>query len=126
MRVASTIGMCLAKNVLANVLGISTIKDLWEKLEELYQTKGVSNRVYLNEQFHTLRMKEGTKVSDDLSVLNDIISKLEAIEVRIDNENKALGFIWFLPSSYEHMKPILMYGKGTVVVSEVTSKLFSE
>ena len=42
-RAASAIRMCLAKNVLANVLGISKAKDLWEKLEELYQAKGVSD-----------------------------------------------------------------------------------
>ena len=37
LRAASTIRLCLAKNVLANVHGISTAKELWEKLEQLYQ-----------------------------------------------------------------------------------------
>ncbi|KAG7968253.1 hypothetical protein I3843_08G145100 [Carya illinoinensis] len=59
LRTASAIRLCLAKNVLANVHGISTAKEFWKKLEEFYQTKGVSNRVYLKEQFHTLRMSEG-------------------------------------------------------------------
>ena len=88
-RAASAIRMCLAKNVLANVLGISKAKDLWEKLEELYQAKGVQNRVYLKEQFHTLRMSEGTKISDHLSILNGIVFEMEAIGVKID-EDKAL------------------------------------
>lgn len=79
LRAASAIRLSLAKNVLANVHGIATAKGLWEKLEKLYQTKGVSNRVYLKEQFHTLRMGEGTKISDHLSVLNRIVSELEAI-----------------------------------------------
>ncbi|PON56879.1 hypothetical protein TorRG33x02_294980 [Trema orientale] len=125
-RAASAIRMCLAKNVLANVLGITTAKDLWRKLEELYQAKGVSNRVYLKEQFHTLRMNEGTKISDHLSVLNGIVSELEAIGVKIEDEDKALRFIWSIPPSYEHMKPILVHGKETVIFSEVTSKLLSE
>ncbi|KAF5480552.1 hypothetical protein F2P56_001292 [Juglans regia] len=58
LRAASAIRLCLAKNVLANIHGISTAKELWEKLEELYQTKGVSNRVYLKELFHTLHISE--------------------------------------------------------------------
>ena len=70
--------------------------------------------------------ERGTKFSDKLSVLNDIISKLETIRVKIDDEDKALRVIYALPSSYEHMKPILMYGKETVVFLEVTSELFSE
>ncbi|KAJ0615292.1 putative RNA-directed DNA polymerase [Helianthus annuus] len=61
LRAASAIRLCLAKNVLANVHGISTAKDLWEKLEQLYQGKGISNRLYLKEQFHTLRMDGDTK-----------------------------------------------------------------
>ena len=43
LRVASAIRLCLAENVLANMHGISTAKELWEKLEELYQVKGISN-----------------------------------------------------------------------------------
>ncbi|PON89231.1 hypothetical protein TorRG33x02_150940 [Trema orientale] len=118
--------MYLAKNVLANVLKITTAKDLWGKFGELYQAKGVSNRMYLKEQFHTLRMNEGTKISDHLSVLNSIVSELEVIGVKIEDEDKALRFIWSLPPSYEHMKPILVYGKETVVFSEIISKLLSE
>lgn len=126
MKAASQIRLCLAKNVLANVIGLSTTKELWEKLEELYQTKSISNRLYLKEQFHKLQMVEGTTVSDHLSVLNGIVSELESIGVKIDDEDKALRLIWSLPSSYKHMQPILMYGNEIVNFSEVTSKLISE
>ena len=71
-------------------------------------------------------MSEGTTISDHLSILNGIVSELEAIRVKIDDEDKALRLIWSLPSSYEHMKPILVYGKETVIFSEVTSNLLSE
>ena len=79
LRAASAIRLCLAKNVLANVL------------EGLYQAKGISNRLLLKEQFHNLRMDEGTKISDHLSTLNNIVYELEFIEVKIDDEDKALG-----------------------------------
>ena len=51
---ASAIRLCLAKNVLANVRGISMVKELWEKLKVLYQAKGIANQLYLKEQFHKL------------------------------------------------------------------------
>ncbi|KAL4589303.1 hypothetical protein LXL04_002209 [Taraxacum kok-saghyz] len=110
LRVASAIRLSLAKNVLAN----------------LYQGKGISNRLYLKEQFHTLRMNGDTKISDHLSVLNNIVSELEAIGVKVEDEDKALRLILSLPSSYEHMKPILMYGKETLKYADVTGKLLSE
>jgi len=77
LRAASAIRLCFAKNVLANVHNLSSTKELWEKLEGLYQAKGISNRLLLKEQFHNLRMDEGTKISDHLSTLNNIVSELE-------------------------------------------------
>ncbi|KAL4590864.1 hypothetical protein LXL04_003809 [Taraxacum kok-saghyz] len=104
LRAASAIRLSLAKNVLANVHGISTAKELWEKLEQLYQGKGISIRF----------------------VLNNIVSELEAIGMKVEDEDKALRLILSLPSSYEHMKPILMYGKETLKYAVVTGKLLSE
>ncbi|KAL5838412.1 hypothetical protein ACOSQ3_015581 [Xanthoceras sorbifolium] len=126
LRAAIVIRLCLAKNILANVHGILTAKELWEKLEGLYQAKGISNRLYLKEQFHTLRIEEGAKISDHLSVLNGIVSELESIGVEIEDEDKALKLILSLPSSYEHMKPILVYRKETLNFTEVTDKFLYE
>ena len=71
-------------------------------------------------------MKECTRISDHLSILNSIILDLEVIGAGISDEDKALPLIWSLPTSYEHMKLILMYGKDTVIYSEVTTKLLFE
>ena len=58
-------------------------KGIWENLGKLYQVKGVSSQVYLKEQFHTLRMKEGTKNSDHLSVLNGSFLYKRLLELRL-------------------------------------------
>ena len=108
---------CLAKNILANVSRISIAKALWEKLEYMYQTKSLSKNFYLKELFHRLCMEEGTRISNHLSILNGMISYLYAIRVVISNEDKALRLIWYLPTSYEHVKPILIYWKHTVIYS---------
>ncbi|KAK6121194.1 hypothetical protein DH2020_045056 [Rehmannia glutinosa] len=126
LKAESTIRLCLAMNGLANVHGISNAKELWEKLEALYQAKGISNRLYLKEQFHTQRMNGGSKISDHYSTLNGIISELMAIGVKIEDEDKALRLILSLPYSYEHMKLILIYGKETLIFAEVTGKFLSE
>jgi hypothetical protein len=60
-----------------------------------------------------------------LSVLNGIVSELETLGVKMDDEDKALRLILSLPSSYKHMKPILIHGKEKILFSEVTSKLLS-
>ncbi|CAL5197014.1 unnamed protein product [Lathyrus oleraceus] len=67
-------------------------------------------------------MDEHTKVYDSLSVLNCIVYELETIGVNINNEDKSLRLIWSLPSSYEHIKPVLIYEKETLRFEEVVSK----
>ncbi|CAJ2652377.1 unnamed protein product [Trifolium pratense] len=71
-------------------------------------------------------MDEGTKISDHLSTLNNIVSELESIKVEIDDEDKELRLIWSLPSSYVHLKPVLMYGKEKLKFEEVATKIISE
>ena len=88
--------------------------------------KGIFNRVYLKEQFHTLQMTRGATISDHLSVLNGIVSELETLRIKMDNEDKALRLILSLPSSYEPMKPILIHRKEKILFSEVINKLLSE
>ncbi|RZC76938.1 hypothetical protein C5167_001142 [Papaver somniferum] len=126
LRVASQIRLLLANNVLANVSKITTTKDLWSKLEELYMTNTRSNRLYLKEQFHTLKMAEGTSIANHLSVLNSIVSELEALEVTVNDEDKALRLILSLPPSYKHMVTYLKHGKDALSLSEVTNALLSE
>lgn len=113
--------MSLAKNILMNVLGTSSVKELWEKLEGICQGNVISNWL-LNEQFHNLHMEEHTK--DHLSVFNGIYFELETIGVKIDDQDKYLRLIWYLPSSYDHIKPILIYLKETLSFEKVASKLF--
>ncbi|KAF6151613.1 hypothetical protein GIB67_010289, partial [Kingdonia uniflora] len=125
-RATSGIRLCIAKNVLANVAGEKTTKGLWEKLESLYQTKSLSNHLYLKEQLHTLKMNEGTSVGDYLGSLNGIVSEFESIGVKVEDEDKALQLIWSLPSSFKHLQPTLMFGKETLSFEEVTSTLLSE
>ncbi|KAF6159177.1 hypothetical protein GIB67_032794 [Kingdonia uniflora] len=108
-RTTSGIRHCLAKNVLANVAGEKIAKGLWRKLESLYQMKNLSNRLYLKEQLHTLRMDEGTSVGDHLGSLNGIILELESIRVKVEDEDKALQLIWSFPSTFKHLQPTLMY-----------------
>ncbi|CAL5194565.1 unnamed protein product [Lathyrus oleraceus] len=71
-------------------------------------------------------MDEHMKVFVHLSVLNCIFSELETIGVKIDVEDKALRLTWSLSSSYEHIKPVLVYGKETLSFEEVAIKITSE
>lgn len=107
-RTASAIQLCLAKNILMNVGKFSSTKELCERLEKLYQTKSI------------------TEISDHLSVLNDIVTKLEVIGVKIEDKDKTFRLLWSLPTSYKYLLATLIYGKQIVDLEEVASTIFSK
>ena len=69
----STIRLCLVDDVLFNIIGETSAASLWNKLESLYMTKSVTNKIYLKRQLYGMRMKEGTKIADNLNVFNTLI-----------------------------------------------------
>lgn len=101
LRASSIIRISFAKNILANALGTLSAKEIWEKLKESYQGKGISNNLLLMEQFHSLHMDEHTKVSDHLSVLNGIVYELETIGVKC--EDKLLQMIVLMKMNYKNV-----------------------
>jgi len=89
LKVASTIQLCLADEVMYNVMIEETAIGLWSRLQ-MYMTKNLSNKLYLKKQLYGLRMKEGTAVLEHLNFFNKIINKLLNDNVKIDEEDKSL------------------------------------
>ena len=56
----SAIQLCLAPHVLQEVFDKTTAVDLWVRLEELYMTKSLANKIRLKEMLYTFCMAEGT------------------------------------------------------------------
>ena len=93
----------VADNVIFNVRGEKTASGLWAKLESLYQSKSLLNRILLKKRFYSLKMKEGAKVSEHLNTFNYILSQLESIGVKMDDEAKAVTLLCTLPDSYDNL-----------------------
>jgi len=98
----STIMLCMADEVLFNIVEESAMASLCEKLEKLYMTKSLTNRIYLKRQLYGLRMKVCTKVAENLNVFNTLICQLSDVEVQIQKEDKAITLLCSLPESWDH------------------------
>jgi len=59
LKVESTIQLCLADEVMYNMMDEEMTKKLWSRLEILYMTKSLSNKLYLKKQLYGLHMNEG-------------------------------------------------------------------
>ena len=121
----SRIMLCLADDVITEVSDAETAAGLWLKLESLYMTKYLTNKLLLKQRLFGLRMQEGTQLRDHLDQLNTLLLKLRNIDVKIEDEDAALILLVSLPQSYENFVQSFIVGKDTVTLEEVRSSLHS-
>jgi len=101
-----------------------TTAGLWCWLESLYMTKSLSNKLFMKRQLYSLRIKEGTSILQYLNAFNRILSILLALEVKLEEEDKALLLLSSLPSSYDHLATTIMYCKEILELEDIRQMLY--
>ena len=69
----STILLCLTNLVLLNVSEEHALKKLWENLGNLYQSKSMVNKLFLQKKLYLLRMNDSDSVTEYLNAFNIVI-----------------------------------------------------
>ncbi|KAI4313020.1 hypothetical protein MLD38_037799 [Melastoma candidum] len=122
----STILLSHADDVLREVLGNKTAASLWKTLEDKYQNKSLTNRLYLKQRLYTFRMTESASVKEHIDNFNHIVLDIQGVDVKIDDEDQALILLCSLPSSYENFVDTMSYERETISVSDVKDALQSK
>lgn len=122
----TSIQLCLSNEVLREVVHEKTATDLWQKLETLYLTKTLANRLHLKQRLFMLRMSEGTSIKSHVDVFNSILMDLENLDIKVEDEDQALLLLCSLPPSYKHFRETLIYGRDEITMDDVKSSLFSK
>ena len=102
-----------------------TTTTLWLKLESLYMTRSLTNKLLLKQRLFLLRMKDGMLLKDHLDELNSIFMDLKNVEVKIDDEDAILILLVSLSSSYENLVNSFIVGRDTISMEEVRSSIHS-
>ena len=123
-RARSTIHLCLEDEVLFNITEEMTKIGLWTKLESLYMTKNLSNVIFLKRQLYSLRMKEGTKIIDHLNVFNTLICQLTNMEVKFEDEYKAVMLLCPLPESSDHLLTTVWFNTTDAITYDIVVAAF--
>jgi len=114
----STIILCLGDKALREVAREPTTATIWLKLESLYMTKSMVNCLFLKNQLYSFKMTEERMLSDQIIDFNKILDDLENLEVKMEDEDKALMLLNGLPSSYEHFKDAMLFGRDQTITLE--------
>ena len=111
----SAIVLCLGGKVLREVAKETTAMGVWAKLETLYMTKSLANRLYMKQRLYSYRFLESKPVGEQLDEFNKAIDDLENIDVKIEDEDKAILLLNALPKSYDHLKDAMLYGREKAI-----------
>ncbi|KAL8462692.1 hypothetical protein ACS0TY_033639 [Phlomoides rotata] len=106
----SAIILCLGDKTLCEVSKEKTTIDVWKKLESLYQTKSVSNK-YVKQKLLDFRMFEDKGLSEQLDTFNRYVDDLEDLDVKLEDDDKALMLLNGLPRSLENFKNAVLFGR---------------
>eukprot|EP00268_Persea_americana_P009427 TRINITY_DN13788_c0_g4_i1.p1 TRINITY_DN13788_c0_g4~~TRINITY_DN13788_c0_g4_i1.p1 ORF type:complete len:180 (+),score=37.85 TRINITY_DN13788_c0_g4_i1:237-776(+) len=121
----STIRLCLTKDQTYSVMRETSAKELWQKLEEKYMTKSLENRIYLKKKLFRFEYHQGISMTEQLDEFNKIIDDLMNIDVKIDDEDKALLLLNSLSDFYDHFIHTLINGKTEVKYDVVSASLMN-
>ncbi|VVA32348.1 PREDICTED: Retrovirus-related Pol poly from transposon [Prunus dulcis] len=85
----------------------------------MFESKSLSNKLFLKEELHSLKMEEGASLMEHVSTFNRCIANLQRMDKVYKSEDKVVIFLTFLSLSYKHFRMTLMFGKGTLKYKDV-------
>ncbi|KAL8476571.1 hypothetical protein ACS0TY_029029 [Phlomoides rotata] len=107
----SAIILCLGDRPLREVSKEKTVIDVWKKFESLYQTKSVSNKLYVKQRLLYFRMSEDKNLNEQIDTFNRYVDDLEDLDVKLEDDDKTLMLLNDLPKSLENFKDDVLFGR---------------
>lgn len=118
LRAASTIRLALAPEIKYDVLEIVDPKVLWDKLAKTYQSKSLANKLFLKKDLFGLKMEEDGDLRDHLNRFNGLITQLNHLDEKLEDEDKAIHLLVSLPEKYNNVITSLMIGRTELALDE--------
>lgn len=116
----------LGVKVLCEVTKEKSVEEVRLKLESLYMTKFLANRLFLKQKLYSFKMVHGRSIEDQIDFFYRLILDLENIKVKDMNEDQALILLSSHPNMYEHLVNSLLYSKEPLTLKDVQVALMSK
>lgn len=118
-----TLILNLSDSVLRQVIEEETSYKIWNKLNELYVSKDLPNKMYIREKFFTFKMDSGKNIYENLDDFKKITTEFKNLGEKLGDDNEVFILLNSLPESYKEVKTTLKYGRDSVTVSTIISAI---
>eukprot|EP00253_Pinus_taeda_P028948 PITA_28948 len=122
----SIIRLCVSDSVLLNVSGEATMKDLWDKLGTLYQSKSLVNKLFKQKTLYNPMMTDGDSVTEHLNAFNIVASQLLSVDIKILDEDKCISLLCFVLDSWDSLVIAISSNPTALQFGEIVSSLLTE
>ncbi|TXG67707.1 hypothetical protein EZV62_008982 [Acer yangbiense] len=122
----SSLILGLGDKVLREVKKETTASGNWGKLETLYMSKAVPNRIHLKQKFFGFKMDERKSLVDNMDGFKKLIQDLESMSIEMNDEDQAVILLNSLPKPYENFVDTLKYGRQTIKLEEIEAAIIAK
>ena len=125
MKAVSTIRLLLADEIMYDVMEERSTAGIWLNQEKRYMSKSLTKKLHLKQKLYGLKMTEGPDLRQHINIFKQIIRDMLRIDIKFEDEDKAMMLLTSLPASYEHLVTTLFYGKETLELEKVSRALLN-
>ena len=122
----SSLILGLGDKVLREVKKETTASGIWGKLETLYMSKAVPNRIHLKQKFFGFKMDERKSLVDNMDEFKKLFQDLESMSIEMNDEDQAVILLNSLPKPYENFVDTLKYCRQTLKQEEIEAAIIAK
>uniref|UniRef100_A0A0C9QD48 POLX_0 protein n=1 Tax=Fopius arisanus TaxID=64838 RepID=A0A0C9QD48_9HYME len=100
MKARSDLILSIHPSELPQVRNLETSREIWQKLESVFASKGPARKATYFKQLFLTRMSEGGDVREHMKKFFDAVDKLAAMEENVSPDLLSIMLLYSLPPSY--------------------------
>jgi len=97
------IGLSLSDEHLEHVRNVSSAKQMWDVIKDVFERHTLLNKLNAIRNFYTVSMQKDEKMLKYLNRVTQLASTLKSMDVTIQDEELAMSTLCGLPPAYEHL-----------------------
>lgn len=104
LKARSDIILSISSTELKQVKNCETSREMWLKLQEIYQSQGPARKATLLKRLTLSKMTEGSDIREHLNSFFDTVDKLGDMDIQINQELLTIMLLYSLPSNFENFR----------------------